>query len=145
MAKLFAAKGTRSWGNPTAPTDAQRGGPSPGNAAQARPAGSMPNAFFRDFFGGPPLEIETPYFSRGAAAYVPQFGVVPTNPIGAGIFAPFRPRPYYAAPGTYEADQLFWLSQAIPTTVRLQGLSNADALAAVLGPTYVKAAVRTTG
>lgn len=104
----------------------------------------MPNEFARNFFGLP-LNVKTPEFSRGAAAYVPQFGVVPTNPIGAGLFAQYRPKAYYAAPGTYEAGTMYWLSQATPTTVRLNGLTNADALAAVLGPTYVKAAVRTTG
>jgi hypothetical protein len=88
---------------------------------------------------------ETPQYSRGAAAFVPGTPIVPTNPIGAGIYAPFRPRPYYAAPGTYEAGTMFWLSQSTPTTVRLQGLTDVQALAAVLGPTYVKAAVRTTG
>lgn len=142
---IFTPKGSRTWGNPAAPSDAQRGQPTPAGNGQRRAAGSMPNEFFRNFFGGPPLEIETPYYSRGAAAYVPQFGVVPTNPIGAGIYAPYRPKPYYAAPGVYEHDAVWWLSQSIPTTVRLQGLTDADALAAVLGPVYVKAAVRTTG
>lgn len=139
MAKLFAQKGTRTWGNPAAGSNPQRGGPVAGpNSRQALPALAVQP------FGGV-VYTETPYFSRGAAAYVPGTPIVPVNPIGAGIFAPFRPRPYYAAPGTYEHDQMFWLSQATPTTVKLQGLTNADALAAVLGPIYVKAAVRTTG
>lgn len=136
---IFAQKGTRTWGNPSAGSNPQRGGPPAGpNSVQALPALAVQP------FGGV-VYHETPNYSRGAAAYVPGTPIVPSNPIGAGIFAPFRPRPYYAAPGVYEADAVWWLSQSIPTTVKLQGLTTAEALAAVLGPTYVKAAVRTTG
>jgi hypothetical protein len=80
-----------------------------------------------------------PYFSRGANAYAPQFGQVLSNPIGAGIVANHRPQAFYGGAGTYEHGSIWWTSQAIPTTINLQGLADSKALEAQLGEIYVEA------
>jgi hypothetical protein len=135
-------KGTRSFPYPFLPADRQRGFPSPQNALEARPAGSMPNA--PPIFGGV-YQNYTPYYSRGAAAFVPNFGRVLTNPIGAGIYAPYRTQASYGPPAHYANGAIWWTSQAIPTSVHLAGLTDPDILAQLVGMTNVQAMVRTTG
>lgn len=132
-------KGIFSWLFPTSPASKQRGFAEPQNALEHRPPGSMPNV--------PPINGEvgynwTPYYSRGAAAYVPITGKVLTNPIGAGVVALHRPQASYGPGGEYVDHQIWWTSQAIPTSVNLQGLTNPDELAALLGQINVQAAVR---
>lgn len=89
--------------------------------------------------------VISPEFSRGAMREVQFFGTVLTNPIGAGRLVKGRIKPQNSKPGNYQAGAIWWTAQAAPTTVRLTGLQNAQALAAVLGPNYVQAVVRTTG
>lgn len=120
----------------------QRGFPAPFNSGQRRPPGSMPNAV--PAYGGH-IDVVTPYFSRGAAATVQNFGKVLTNPIGAGVVARYRPQASYGPAAQYVNGAIWWTSQAIPTSVNLQGLTDPRTLAAVLGPVNVKAALRTTG
>ena len=94
---------------------------------------------------GLPIFVETPYYDRGAAAFVPNFGKVLTNPIGAGVVALHRPQASYGPSAEYENGALWWVSQAVPTSIGLQGLTDPDTLAALLGQTSVQAVVRTTG
>jgi hypothetical protein len=94
---------------------------------------------------GQNVEVYTPYFSRGAAAYVQNYGKVLTNPIGAGVVARYRPQASYGGAAQYRNGAIYWTSQAIPTSVNLQGLTRPQDLAAVLGPINVQAALRTTG
>lgn len=117
----------------------QAGQPSPTNAEQARPRGSMSNAVPQS---GANIEVWTPYYSRGAAAYVQNYGKVLYNPIGAGVVALNRPQASYGPAGQYVEDQIFWTSQAVPTSVNLQGLTGPEVLAAVLGQVNVQGAVR---
>lgn len=135
-------KGLLSWLRPAAGAGPQRGFPAPENARQRRPAGSMPND--PPIFGGP-IAVETPYFSRGADAFVQNFGKVFTNPIGAGIVALHRPQASYGEAGQYANGAIFWASQVIPTTINLQGLTDPEALAEIVGNINVQAMVRTTG
>jgi len=83
--------------------------------------------------------------SYGAGGVAPQYGKVLTNPIGAGVVALHRPQASYGSAAQYVNGAIWWTSQAIPTTVNLQGLTRPQDLAAVLGPLYVQAAIRTTG
>ena len=136
-------KGRRSWFRPSDPDGGQRGTPPSLNAAQRRPAGSMdanPPPFPAE-----PIYVYTPYFSRGTAAYVPNLGKVLTNPIGAGVVALHRPQASYGGAAQYENGALWWTSQAIPTTIAPQSLTDPDQLAAILGSLQVQAVVRTTG
>jgi hypothetical protein len=100
----------------------------------------MPNVppIFGDVF-----YIETPYYDRGAEAFVPNSGRVLSNPIGAGIVALDRPQASYGPSAEYHNGQIFWRSQDIPTSVDLQSLSDPEDLADLLGPLNIQAVVRT--
>jgi len=117
-----------------------RGFPSPTNEEQARPANSMPNV--PPIYGGN-IEVETPYYSRGAAAFVQNYGKVLTNPIGAGVVAMHRPQASYGPAAQYYDQAIWWTTQAIPTSINMQGLTNPDVLAAILSQVEVQAVVRT--
>src|SRR5579862_9323961 len=136
-------KGRQTWDNPNA--DVSRGMPAPQTRAQSR-GGEVVGHLPGDpaAFGGY-LTHEYPYFSRGTAALAPQFGQVSYNPIGAGVVANHRVQASYGPAAQYENGEIFWTSQAIPTSVNLIGLTNPDVLAAVLGPIRVQAAVRVNG
>lgn len=121
------------------PAGQQRGFPAPGAKAQIRPAGSRPNV---PVVYGRNVPVWTPEMDRGASAYVQNYGKVLTNPIGAGVVAMNRPQASYGKPAEYHDQTIWWVSQSIPTSVNLQGLVSPRALEAVLGGTYVQAAVR---
>lgn len=133
-------KGLFSWMMPS--RDGQRGFPSPEAPDQSRPPGSMPNV--PPIFGGV-YQNYTPYYDRGAAAFVPNFGFLLTNPIGAGVVALQRPQASYGPAGQYFNGAIWWTSQAIPTSVNLQGLTNPEVLASILSTNELQAVVRTTG
>lgn len=117
----------------------QRGFASPENPLQRRPPGSMPNV---PPVSGLPSWAPTARQSYGAEGIAPQYGKVLTNPIGAGVVAPYRPQASYGGSAAYYNGVIWWTSQAIPTSVNLQGLTDPNVLAAVLGPVNVQAAVR---
>jgi hypothetical protein len=135
-------KGLFSWLFPAASANAQRGGPAPETGNQERPRGSMSNV--PPIFGGVGYNY-TPYYDRGAAAFVPITGKVLTNPIGAGVVVNARPQAFYGPSASYENGAIWWVSQAVPTSVGLQGLTDPDVLAALLSETQLQAVVRTTG
>jgi len=134
-------KGFFSFLFPERGANAQRGMPSPLAVNQRRPPGSMPQK--PPVFGGV-YQHYTPYYDRGAAAYVPNFGRVLYNPIGAGIVALNRPRAYYAQPGQYANGAIWWTSQAIPTSINSQSLVTPQELSALLSGLQIEAVVRTT-
>lgn len=125
---LAPANAARGYGDPLSPRQGRRGwGPGPAKS-------------------GRPVDVLAPWWSGHVAdRTVHNFGKVLTNPIGAGVVARYRPQASYGPAGTYANGQIFWTSQAIPTTINLQGLTDPAALAAVLGPIRVQAVVRTTG
>lgn len=138
-------KGKRTWLSPTSPAGLARGGPAPENAGQARPtrgAGAMNNV--PPVFGGN-IAVETPYYSRGSAAYVQNYGRPLVNPIGAGIQALNRPQASYGPSGQYIEGEIFWTSQVIPTSINLQSLTDPAELAALLDPLTVYAVARVNG
>ena len=137
-------QGRRTWGQgPSNPVgDQQRGFPSPLSPAQARPAGAMPN---HPIPYGLPNPVVGPYWDAGAAQVVQNFGKVLTNPIGAGVVALHRPQASYGGAAEYKNGALWWVSQAVPTSIPTQGLTSPAVLAALLGNMNVQAVVRTTG
>lgn len=132
-------KGTRTFWDALLMEGRQQGFPSPRGPGQERPAGSMPNTVVPD---GMNHQVYTPYFSRGADAFVQNFGKILTNPIGAGVVAQHRPRASYGAPGQVMNGAILWTTQGIPTSVYGQGLTSPQVVAAILGPINVQAAVR---
>jgi|SRR5215469_3259203 len=138
----YPTKGTKSWslGRRAPSQSGQQGMAQPESALQRRPSGSMPNV--------PPVsglnhEVYTQYFDRGAQAYVQNYGKPLTNPIGAGIVVLHRPEPLTHG-GQYFNHAIWWTSQVIPTSVRLQGLSDPQTLASIFNNIEVQAVVRTT-
>jgi hypothetical protein len=103
----------------------------------------MPNV--APIYPAQPIEVVTPYYDRGAAATVQNFGKLLFNPIGAGIVAQSRPYASYGGAAQYADGALWWTSQVVPTTINLQGLTDPEALNEILGSTLVQAVVRTTG
>lgn len=132
-------KGLFSWLFPQSPRSAQAGQPEPFNALQHRPPGSMDNV--PPIFGNVSFN-ETPYYSRGAAAFVPITGKVLTNPIGAGVVAMQRPQASYGPAGQFVDDTIFWTNRAVPTSVDLNGLLSAEQVQALVGDMSVQAMVR---
>lgn len=133
-------KGLRSWLSPSAPVDATRGMPAPLNAGQRRPVGTWKFNDLKPF--GRTIFTETRYYDRGADAFVPNFGYLTTNPIGAGIVATRRVQASYGPSGQYENGMIFWSNQIIPTSLKTAGLSDPAVLEAILGTLNVQAAVR---
>lgn len=147
---LFAPRtksspGLATWNDPMAQGYSQRGFPQPLARNQTRAAAGQPFTPQGIYPNGLSRDVVTPYFSRGAAATVQNYGKVLYNPIGAGVVVRGRIKPQNSKPGQYEAGAIFWTAQDTPTSVKLTGLQNPAALAAVLGSNYVQAAVRTTG
>jgi hypothetical protein len=108
----------------------------------AYPAGLMNN---HPIQRGSPVPVTTPYYDRGAAATVQNFGKLLYDPIGAGIPVPYRTQASYGPAAQYANSALWWTSQVIPTTINLQGLTDPQALNEILGSVLVQAVVRTTG
>lgn len=135
-------QGRRSWLLPNKSSSEQRGFPAPLDALQRRPRGTMPNV--PPIFGGV-YQNETPYYSRGANAFVPNFGRLLTNPIGAGVVARYRTQASYGPAAQYANGAIWWTSQVVPTSINLQGLTDPDELAQLFDSVTVQAVVRTTG
>lgn len=131
-------KGVRSAYDASGQQGSQAGFPVPGAPGQGR-EGWVQCGFYPD---GRPHYVRGPDFSKGTARDVPNYGKVLVNPIGAGVVALHRPRASYGQAAQYYAGTIWWTPQAIPTSIGQQGLTNPEALAAVLGPLYVQAAVR---
>jgi len=135
-------KGKRSWRNPSGAESSQRGYPSPEDMEQARPPGTL-DAYAPAYGGNIP--VWTPYYDRGAAAVVQNYGKVLYNPIGAGVVALQRPQASYGESGQYADGAIWWTSQVIPTTIAPQSLTDPQELTALLSDFEVQAVYRTTG
>lgn len=135
--KLF--KGLRTWLSTVTGSNPSRGMPEAEDALQHRPPGSVVD---QQMFGGV-VYNETPYYDRGAAAFVPNFGTLVSNPIGAGRQVPWRPQAFYdGQSGEYENGSIWWVSQSTPTSTNLTGLQDANALLDEVGSVNVEAMVR---
>jgi hypothetical protein len=84
-------------------------------------------------------------YSRGAGAYAPHFGSLSYNPIGAGIYAPYK-LPPCAGPGArYQAGAIFFDVQSIPTGIRMSPSMSVESLNALIATSHVSTAYATTG
>lgn len=93
---------------------------------------------------GPVLLHSRPY-SRGAGAFSPKFGTLNINPIGAGVYAPYR-LPTIAGPGArYEFAAIWFGVQTIPTTMSMGPTMSMDSVEALLATSHVDAMYATTG
>lgn len=86
-----------------------------------------------------------PSWDRGAGAFSPKFGVIPVNPIGAGVYAPYR-IPTIAGPGArYEWAAIWFDVQTIPTSIHLSPSMSQESLNALIQTSYVAGTYLTTG
>lgn len=94
---------------------------------------------------GAPVYFTSRPYSRGAAAHAPKFGLIPTNPIGAGVVTPYK-LPVIAGPGArYEFAAIWFDVQTIPTSIAPSPTMSMDSVAALLATSSVSAMYATTG
>jgi hypothetical protein len=94
---------------------------------------------------GAPFYLTSRPYSRGAEAHSPKFGILNINPIGAGIYAPYK-LPPCAGPGArYVQGAIFFDVQAIPTGMRFNRTVPIETVDALIKTSHVAASYRTTG
>jgi hypothetical protein len=94
---------------------------------------------------GAPFWLQSRPYSRGAMAYAPKFRVIPVNPIGAGIYAPYR-LPTIAGPGArYQFGAIWFDVQTIPTSMKIAPTVPIESVNALLAQSHVAAMYVTTG
>lgn len=94
---------------------------------------------------GTPIWLQSRPYDRGAGAYSPKFGTIPVNPIGAGIYAPYK-LPVIAGPAArYEFGAIWFDVQSIPTTMRMNPTVPVETVNALLASSHVGPSYRTTG
>jgi hypothetical protein len=92
-----------------------------------------------------PIYLHSRPYSRGAQAYAPKFGVINYNPIGAGIYGPYR-LPTIAGPGArYEAAAIWFNVQAVPTTMRMNPTVPVETVDALIATSHATLGYYTTG
>ena len=102
------------WFSASDPVTVARGMPEPYEWWQRRPISPAQTVMQpREWF------FHSRAYSRGADAYAPQFGIVPTNPIGGAVVSTAR-MPTIAGPGArYQFGALFFDVQDVPTSVQI--------------------------
>lgn len=94
---------------------------------------------------GREIWMQGPTWDRGAGAFAPKFGIVPINPIGGGVYAPYR-IPTIAGPGArYEFGAIWFDVQTIPTSIHMSPSMTAESLNALIATSYVAGMYPTTG
>lgn len=94
---------------------------------------------------GQPFWLQSRPYSRGAQAFAPKFGQIPVNPIGAGVYAPYK-LPVIAGPGARYAFSAIWFDvQAIPTSININPTIPLETVNALLATSYVGGSYLTTG
>lgn len=66
-----------------------------------------------------PVYLHSRGFSRGAGAFSPKLGVIPINPIGAGVVVPYKLPPMQGPGARYTFGAIWFNVQTIPTTINL--------------------------
>lgn len=94
---------------------------------------------------GFPIYLTSRPYSRGAGAHAPKFGALAVNPIGAGVYAPYK-LPVIAGPGArYEFAAIWFDVQTIPTSIAPSPTMSMDSVEALLATSSVAAMYATTG
>jgi hypothetical protein len=119
-------------------------------AAQGQPS---PLAYWqrRNVAGPPALPQPLPvwqthaHYDRGAAAFTPHFGIVNYNPIGAGIYAPYK-LPVIAGPGArYQAAAIWFDVQTVGTSLRINPTVPQETVDALIATAHATYGYATTG
>jgi hypothetical protein len=94
---------------------------------------------------GRPFYLQSRPYDRGAGAFSPKFGILNINPIGAGIYAPYK-LPVSGGPGArYEMAAIWFDVQAVPTSVQASPTMSMESLNALVSTTHVSQMYATTG
>lgn len=94
---------------------------------------------------GAPYYLQSRPYSRGAGAYSPKLGILTSNPIGAGVYAPFR-LPSIAGPGArYAYGAIFFDVQTVPTSIFAAPTIPQESVNALIAQSHVAAMYATTG
>ena len=92
-----------------------------------------------------PVWLQSRPYDRGAAAYAPHFGQIPSNPIGAGVYAPYR-IPTIAGPGARYVFGAIWFDvQSVPTSIRINPTIPIETMNALIMQSRVGGTYLTTG
>jgi hypothetical protein len=94
---------------------------------------------------GGPIYLQSRPYDRGAGAFAPKFGVININPIGAGIYAPYK-LPVIAGPGARYQNAAIWFDvQTVPTSVQASPTMSMQSLNSLIATSSVSAMYATTG
>jgi hypothetical protein len=92
-----------------------------------------------------PVYLHSRPYDRGAGAFSPKFGTLNINPIGAGVYAPYK-LPVSGGPGArYQMAAIWFDVQTIPTSVQASPTMSMESLDALIATSYVAAMYPTTG
>jgi len=92
-----------------------------------------------------PHYLQSRPYDRGAGAFSPKFGVLNVNPIGAGVYAPYR-LPTIAGPGArYQWAAIWFDVQTIPTSMYMAPTMPMQSVNALIAESSVSASYLTTG
>lgn len=92
-----------------------------------------------------PVYFTSPGYSRGAEAHAPKFGQMSYNPIGAGVYAPYR-LPTIAGPGaTYKFGAIWFDTQVISTSFQGNPTIPIETVNALIATSHVGPSYLTTG
>jgi hypothetical protein len=88
---------------------------------------------------GQPAWLQSRPYSRGAGAFAPKFGHIPVNPIGAGVYAPYK-LPVIAGPGArYDFAAIWFNVQSIGTSLNISPTIPVETVNALLATSSVAA------
>jgi hypothetical protein len=94
---------------------------------------------------GQPFYLPSVPYSRGAAAFGAKFGLLPINPIGAGVYAPYK-LPVIAGPGARYQHAAIWFDvQTIGTSLQINPTLPVEVVNALLATSSVGPSYATTG
>jgi hypothetical protein len=94
---------------------------------------------------GAPFYLHSRPYDRGAGAFAPKFGTLNINPIGAGIYAPYK-LPVSGGPAArYQMAAIWFDVQSIPTSVQASPTMSMESLNALIATSHVAAMYTTTG
>lgn len=92
-----------------------------------------------------PIYLTSRPYSRGAGAHAPKFGILNINPIGAGVYAPYR-LPSIAGPGgRYQFGAIWFDVQTVPTSLLINPTIPIETVDALIASSYVGGAIITEG
>jgi hypothetical protein len=122
------------------PEAVMRGQPAPFAWWQAKPRlgpEAMPQPL--------PAWLQSRPYTRGAQAYSPKFGSLFYNPIGSGVYAPYR-LPTIAGPGArYQAAAIWFDVQTVPTSIGISPTIPIETMNALIATARVGPSYQTTG